>query len=129
MWELIFVISGAFWHTFWVPGASNLSGFFVKFLGGAPGSLLGAFWMPFGCPLGALGTSLGDFGSALAALVGRFAEVVPGGLLQHFFIKEHNFSISEILLKAWQAQCFSRSRHPGGREKVTKKVVGIRWKN
>ena len=41
-----------------------------------PGSLLGAFWVPFACPLGALGTSLGDFGSTLAALVGRFAEVV-----------------------------------------------------
>ena len=62
------MILGAFWHPFSVPGASNLSGFFVKFLGRAPGSLLGAFWMPFGCPSGALGTSLGDFGSTLAAL-------------------------------------------------------------
>ena len=68
MLELIFVILDAFWHPFWVPGASNLSGFFVNFLGRAPGSLLGAFWMLFGCPLGALGTSLGDFGSTLAAL-------------------------------------------------------------
>ena len=47
--ELIFVILDAFWHPFWVPGASNLNGFFVKFIGKAPGSLLGAFWMPFGC--------------------------------------------------------------------------------
>ena len=78
--ELIFVILGAFWHPFWVPGASNLSGFFVNFLGRAPGSLLDAFWMPFGCPLGALGTSLGDFGSTLAALgvaLQRLSHPVP----------------------------------------------------
>ena len=73
-----------------------LSGFFVKFLGGAPGSLLGAFWMPFGCPLGALGTSLGDFGSALAALVGRFAEVVPprlGQLWQPWWVALQRLSL------------------------------------
>ena len=44
-------------------------------------------------------------------------------------LKNINLSISEIPLKTWQAQCFRRSRHPGGREKVTKKVVRIRWKN
>ena len=32
------------------------------------GCLLVAFWSPFGCLLGALGTSLGDFASILAAL-------------------------------------------------------------
>ena len=55
---MIFVIFDAFWYYFWVPGASNLSGFFVNFLGKAPGSLLDAFWMPFGCSLGALGPLL-----------------------------------------------------------------------
>ena len=30
--------------------------------------LFGAFWLPFGCFLVALGTPLGDFGSTLAAL-------------------------------------------------------------
>ena len=49
-----------------ILGATNLSCCFVKFLGRALGSLLVAFWLPFGCPLGALGTSLGDFGSTLA---------------------------------------------------------------
>ena len=74
---MIFV---AFLHPFWVPGASNSSGFFVQFLGKAPGSLLGVFWVPFGCPLGALGTSLGDFGSTLAALgvaLQRLSHPVP----------------------------------------------------
>ena len=51
--ELIFVIFCAFWHPFCFPGPSSLSGFFVNFLGRAPGSFLDAFWMPFGCPLGA----------------------------------------------------------------------------
>ena len=80
MLELIFVIWGAFWHPFSVPGASNLSGFFVKFLGKAPVRLLVAFWLPFGCPLGASGTSLGDFGSTLAALglaLQRLSHPVP----------------------------------------------------
>ena len=95
MWELIFVILGAFWHPFSVPGASNLSGFFVKFLGRAPGSLLGAFWMPFGCPSGALGTSLGDFGSALAALVGRFAEVVPPRPTMSYHIPPYSPQVTE----------------------------------
>ena len=55
--------------------------------------------------------------------------VSRGVFYSTFSLKNINLSISEIPLKAWQAQCFSRSRHPGGREKVTKKVVGIRWKN
>ena len=62
---------------FLVPGASNLSSFFDKFHGRAPGSLLGAFCMLFGCPLGALGTSLEDFGSTLAALGVALERVVP----------------------------------------------------
>ena len=76
VWELIFVILGAFWHPFSVPGASNLSGFFVQFLGRAPGSLLGAFWMPFApswVPLGLswapLGTSWVGLGRSWALLV------------------------------------------------------------
>ena len=31
-----------------IPGASNLGSLFVKFCGGAPGSFLDAFWLPFG---------------------------------------------------------------------------------
>ena len=57
------------------------------------------------------------------------SEGVPGVFYSTFSLANINLSISEIHRKAWQAQCFSRSRHPGGREKVTKKVVGIRWKN
>jgi len=88
--EMIFVIVDAFWHTCWVPGASNLSGFFVNFLGKAPGSVLGAFWMPFGCPLGALGTSLGHFGSTLAAFVVALQRlshpVPPCPTISHHFL-------------------------------------------
>ena len=68
VWELIFVILGAFWHPFSVPGASNLSGFFVQFLGRAPGSLLGVFWVPFGCPLGALWVPWGRLWETLGQL-------------------------------------------------------------
>ena len=64
----VFMILGCLWASFWVPGATNLGSIFVKFRGGAPGSFLDAFWSLFGCLLGALGTSLGDFASILAAL-------------------------------------------------------------
>ena len=52
--------------------ATNSCILFVTFRGGAPGSFLDAFWLPFGRLLDwlleALGTSLVDFASILAAL-------------------------------------------------------------
>ncbi len=56
------------------------------------------------------------------------SEGVPGSLLDAFSLKNVSFRISEIPVKTKQAQRFSRSRHPGRREKVTQNVVGIRWK-
>ena len=48
-----FMILGCLWASFWGPGATNLGSIFVKFRGGAPGSFLDAFWLPFGRLLGA----------------------------------------------------------------------------
>ena len=50
---MFFLILGCLWASFWVPGAINLGSVFVKFRGGAPGSFLDAFWLPFGRLLGA----------------------------------------------------------------------------
>ena len=61
--ELIVVILDAFWHPFWIPGAIS-----VVFLLNLLEVLRGAFWLPFGCLLGALWVPWGRLWETLGQL-------------------------------------------------------------
>ena len=62
------------------------------------------------------------FWACFSEFLGAF-EGVPGGLLEHFFVNKREFKDFGNTSKSMAGAVFSRSRHPGGREKVTKRLL------
>ena len=107
----VFAIRGYLWGSFWIPGATHFGSFFVKFCGGSPGSFLDAFWSPFGCLLGALGTFLEDFASILAALETFVGLWAFGESLASFF-QHFRKQLKDVLSGPLLIQVYRLPRYP-----------------